>query len=131
YLRFFSAGQPTAQAHMENLCQPTGGHQYAIVALIGTTLVAVANWEHLTIRRADIAVLVADAYQGHGIGTRLVWALVSQARHQQIHALHADVLDDNHAALRMLAATGARTSSHQHGNAVHLILNVRHSNRGA
>jgi NTE family protein len=46
--------------------------------------------------------VVADAHQGHGVGPQLLQALIASAREQGLHRLHAYVLRDNVAMLRML-----------------------------
>jgi acetyl coenzyme A synthetase (ADP forming)-like protein len=46
-------------------------------------------------RRAEVAFVVSDALQGHGIGTRLLERLASIARAQGIDTFDADVFADN------------------------------------
>jgi RimJ/RimL family protein N-acetyltransferase len=52
--------------------------------------------------RAEIAYEVVDAWHGHGVGTRLVGALIAAAREQGLIELHATVLPDNAASLAVL-----------------------------
>jgi GNAT superfamily N-acetyltransferase len=52
--------------------------------------------------RAEVAYEVVDAWQGRGVGTRLVGALVAAARSRGLEALHATVLSDNAASLAVL-----------------------------
>jgi ribosomal protein S18 acetylase RimI-like enzyme len=52
--------------------------------------------------RAEIAYEVVDAWQRHGIGTRLLQRLVTIARERGLDVLHGSVLEDNHASLALL-----------------------------
>jgi RimJ/RimL family protein N-acetyltransferase len=52
--------------------------------------------------RAEIAYEVVDAWQGRGIGSRLVRELVRHAREQAVEQLHATVRADNEASLALL-----------------------------
>jgi RimJ/RimL family protein N-acetyltransferase len=52
--------------------------------------------------RAELAYEVVDAWHGQGVGTRLVGALVADARRRGIEELHATLLPDNAASLAIL-----------------------------
>jgi acetyl coenzyme A synthetase (ADP forming)-like protein len=56
--------------------------------------------------RAEVAFAVADALQGHGIGTRLLERLASVAREQGIGTFTADVLADNRRMLEVFRESG-------------------------
>ena len=56
--------------------------------------------------RAEVAFAVADALQGHGIGTRLLERLASLARAQGIDTFDADVLGDNRRMLDVFRDSG-------------------------
>ena len=55
---------------------------------------------------ADSAFLVRDDWQGRGLGTRLMAALVEAARRQGIAGFTADVLARNEAMLRVFHNSG-------------------------
>lgn len=55
---------------------------------------------------AEIAVTVADAWQGQGIGSRLIRKLLAIARRDQVREVHALLLADNQPAVRLLARFG-------------------------
>ncbi len=57
--------------------------------------------------RAEVAVTVIDEYQGRGIGTVLLDALMAQAAHSGIGTFEALVLSRNEAVLKMLSGLGA------------------------
>jgi GNAT superfamily N-acetyltransferase len=52
--------------------------------------------------RAEVAYEVVDSWQGRGVGSRLVGALVAAARRQGLEELHATVLPENGASLAIL-----------------------------
>ena len=56
---------------------------------------------------AEIALVVADAYQREGIGSALCAYLIAAARRQGLAALHAMALAENAAVRRMVARSGA------------------------
>jgi len=56
---------------------------------------------------AEIALVVADAYQRQGIGSALISHLVTAARRHGISTLHATALADNVGVRRMVARSGA------------------------
>jgi GNAT superfamily N-acetyltransferase len=55
-------------------------------------------------RVTEIGVVVADAWQGQGVGSALVRALISRAQARGVTSLTMDVLPDNRQMLAMIAA---------------------------
>jgi GNAT superfamily N-acetyltransferase len=51
----------------------------------------------------DIGVVVADSWQGQGVGSALVRALISQAQARGVTSLTMDVLPSNQRVLAMIA----------------------------
>lgn len=60
---------------------------------------------------ADVAVVIADAWQGRGVGTRLMRELVARAADNGIARLTATTLHDNSAARQLLRRVGFSTRS--------------------
>ena len=52
----------------------------------------------------EIGVVVADAWQGQGVGSALVGALISRAQARGVTSLIMDVLPDNRQMLAMIAS---------------------------
>lgn len=65
--------------------------------------------------RAEFAVAVADAWQGHGLGRRLITHLAAHARQHGVRELYGDVLADNRRMLALMRDQGARLTSHPDG----------------
>ena len=62
---------------------------------------------------AHLAVLVADGWQGRGVGTRLLSAVVDEAAVRDFDVLHADILREDAFLLGGLRRIGPLTVSHQ------------------
>jgi GNAT superfamily N-acetyltransferase len=84
----------------------TGGgeRRYAVVALLGDEVLGVATFvqEAVTTREAELGIVVEDAWQGQGIGRRLMAAVVEQARRREVAVLTARILADNDRVLRLV-----------------------------
>ena len=102
YRRFFS---PIARPEQfaAALLRVDQRDRVAIAAVDGGEIVGVAQYARSKGRsEADLAIVVADAWQRQGIGTRLVAALADRAMSQGITAFAVDVQGDNHASIRLL-----------------------------
>jgi GNAT superfamily N-acetyltransferase len=63
----------------------------------------------------DLAVLVEDAWQRRGIGTRLAESLLEQSRARGVTNVHADILSDDSHILEALRRIGPLTVSSERG----------------
>lgn len=70
----------------------------------------------------DLGVLVEDAWQSRGVGTLLVTALVSEARHRKVAGIHADVLAEDAFIVGLLRRIGPIAARADHGT---IIVDVR------
>jgi ribosomal protein S18 acetylase RimI-like enzyme len=102
YRRFFS---PIARPdQFTRLVLREDGHERTAVAAVeGGELVGVAQYS----RRpgacsADLAIVVADAWQRQGVGTRLVAALAARAREAGIASFTVEVQGDNRGVQSLL-----------------------------
>ncbi|MCE4536506.1 GNAT family N-acetyltransferase [Pelomonas sp. P7] len=64
---------------------------------------------------AEFALAVADAWQGRGLGRRLMAHLITEARRQGLRELSGDVLADNRRMLALLRDLGVRLLGHPDG----------------
>jgi GNAT superfamily N-acetyltransferase len=107
--RFLGAKPRLTSAELAYLTEVDGGDHVALVAVPAERpdeLVAVARYVRLADDPdcAEIAVVVADAYQGHGLGVRLGLELATRARAQGIRRFTGLMLAENRAAHRLLEA---------------------------
>jgi acetyltransferase len=65
--------------------------------------------------RYEFAVVVADAWQREGIGTRLIHMLIRVARGAGIERIEGDILADNVPMLRLMLAMDFTLSEHEDG----------------
>ncbi len=119
YLRFF--GPVTPGPDLLRLLSGSGDHADAVVAVRGGVIIghAMAADEAGSrgTRMTDIGVVVADAWQGHGVGSALVRALVAGAQARGVTSLAMEVLPDNYQVLAMIKAhwPGSRTGHSRDG----------------
>jgi L-amino acid N-acyltransferase YncA len=105
YLRFFAPVTPGP----ELVRSVSGGddHTDAVVAVRGGVIIghAVAA-DHVGpqgARTADVGIVVADAWQGLGVGSALMRALITAARARGVTSLTMDVLPGNRRMLAIIA----------------------------
>jgi acetyltransferase len=117
YLRFFAPVTPTPA--MLRVLSGGGAHVDALVAIrdgviIGHAMAAgqpategppspgAAARDPQQPGVADIGVVVADAWQGRGVGSALVRELVTRAQARGVRSVTMDVLHANHTVLAMI-----------------------------
>ena len=120
--RFFAPVRPTP-ALVRSACGQAGPAGRADVllathdgAIVGHAMAAdrAAAGESLT----EIGVVVADAWQGQGVGSALVRALVGRAQARGVTSLRMDVLPDNRQVLGMIAGHWAAARSRREADCV-------------
>src|SRR6266540_4298888 len=99
YRRFFSGLGPISNKMLTRLL-PQDRHQDVVVALHDGEIVAHAMYVRVPggDDTAELAVVVADAWQRRGLGPRLVAAVLAAARDQGIRGIQFSVLADNQPA---------------------------------
>jgi acetate---CoA ligase (ADP-forming) len=107
HFRFFTVPR-SVNGEVDRLLAGDGAQDAALVADTGGGLVGVASYGRDVNRpnRADVAFAVADAAQGHGIGTQLLTALAALARDHAIDTFDADVLGDNNQMMQVFRDSG-------------------------
>jgi GNAT superfamily N-acetyltransferase len=125
YRRFHtSAPRPTPQV-LALLAAVDGRSHIAVAAFTGSGRpVGIARIIAVPGGRSELAVEVADDWQGRGIGARLVRAVVERGRAAGHRVVHADVLAENVAAqalfLSVFPAAVAVSGGHEVGFAAEL-----------
>jgi RimJ/RimL family protein N-acetyltransferase len=107
YRRYFGARPHLATADVERFTRVDGRARFALVAVRGSDLVAVARYEGRPGQRsAELAVVIDDALQHRGVGRLMLERLVDVAREAGLDTLEADVLAGNAAMLALLRTLG-------------------------
>jgi GNAT superfamily N-acetyltransferase len=106
YLRFFTGAPLTSPAMLRTLAGDGPGVD-AVVAFRGGVIIGHAMAAYDTgpggTLVADVGVVVADEWQGRGVGSRLIRTLVARARARGATTLVMDVLAENQKMLAMIA----------------------------
>jgi GNAT superfamily N-acetyltransferase len=104
--RYLAAVDELSPKMLATLRAVDGDRHVAFVAEVGRGRkrrpVGVARYVVDGPDRAEVAYEVVDSWQGRGVGTRLVGALVGAARSRGLEELHATVLPENAASLAVL-----------------------------
>ena len=117
YLRFFSFHPELSEAEVVRFTTVDYEDRLALVAFDGDRLIGVGRfdrrpWES----EAEVAFVVADEYQHHGIGSLLLDELARAARQRGIETFRADTLAENRTMLDVFHHAGFPvTSSIEYG----------------
>ena len=125
YRRFQGHVSDLSPAMLRYLTEVDGSDHFAVVAVLerrggapllpfasfvrrraSAELVGVARLIKLPSNMAEVAITVADAFQGRGLGAELMEILVKQARKSGIDTLVAHVLSNNEPMMRLLRTAG-------------------------
>jgi len=105
YLRFFAPVTPGPG--LVRRMSGGDGHADAVVAVRGGVIIGhgmtVDQAGPRGTRTADVGVVVADAWQGLGVGSALIRALAARAGARGVTSLTMDVLPANHRMLALIA----------------------------
>lgn len=122
YLRFLEPLKELSLKEAQRYAQVDYQDNMAIVAALpaGEQLIGVARYGQGYPPEpgvVDAAVVVADDYQGKGLGTILLLRLVDYARTQDIQAMHATVHQSNAQIMRFITKSGLPTERKLSGGA--------------
>jgi RimJ/RimL family protein N-acetyltransferase len=110
YLRFFSYQPSLSDAQARYFTELDGDNRFALVALDPLEpgeIAGVVRFERdLETDRAEYAAVVADRWQGKGLGLALTHRLIDAARRRGIGSLYALVLFENARMLNLLRDLG-------------------------
>ena len=107
YRRFFYMHRRLSSAEIERFTHVDYGDRLALVVVDGERLVAVGRYERIAeTSEAEVAFVVADEFQHHGIGTLLLKHLADAAVRRGITAFVAQTLTENHDMLDVFMKSG-------------------------
>jgi acyl-CoA synthetase (NDP forming)/GNAT superfamily N-acetyltransferase len=147
YLRFFGIRRRLTPADVDRFTIVDQSVRGALVALIGSELVALAHWEGAAAPapsapardsaepgpdraparpapNAEVAFLVEDAQQGRGLGSVLLEHVAAAARERGIRRFDADVLAENQTMIRVFLDAGYQVSRTWESGAVRLSFDI-------
>ncbi|MDE3085783.1 MAG: GNAT family N-acetyltransferase [Acidobacteriota bacterium] len=124
-LRFFGPHPELSAAEVERFTSVDGVDRVALVAERGGEFVAVARYDRQPgSDEAEVAFVVADRLQGHGLGTILLEHLASAARAQGIRRFVADTLADNHRMISVFRDAGFARQFRRSAEVVRVVLDI-------
>ena len=105
YFRFFTAVAPPSAGLLQALSGGSGRADILLVtdesgAVVGHGMAA--DGESSGTHTADIGLVIADRWQGEGLGTALLRLLTKRAAERGVEALVLEVLPDNHKMLGII-----------------------------
>jgi len=125
YLRFFAFHRTLSPKEVERFTCVDYRHRLALVAEVEEALVAVARFDrHEGTTEAEVAFVVADEYQHHGIGSRLLYELVAAARERGITTFLADTLLESRAMLDIFLHAGFGVRTHAEYGTLYLCFDI-------
>ena len=115
FFRFFAVPRNPSPEMIEALCNVDYESQMALVAEASQgrrkLFLGVGRIIASTRNRAELAVVVADDYQGKGLGGRLVASLLDFARERKFASVYALILPENTPMINLARKFGFRTVS--------------------
>lgn len=114
YLQMLKLEQRVSHERLTRICFNDYDRELALVAETEVDgerrVVAVARLARLRqhLEQAEVAVVVADAWQGVGLGSELLRRLVDIGRQEKVKRLWADILADNSKMQRLCESLGFR-----------------------
>jgi ribosomal protein S18 acetylase RimI-like enzyme len=74
--------------------------------------------------KAELALVVVDEYQGHGIGRALMRHLTTIARAAGLHTFFAEVLSENAPMLKLFKTSGLQLNMRREGDVAHVTISL-------
>ena len=124
YRRYFSPRPTLTEQDVERFTTVDYQDRFAVVAVSDEAIVAVARYEKDGSDSAEVAFVVSDSYQAHGMGSLLLEQLVAAAVERGITQFHADTLVDNVAMQRVFRDARYEVRSSVAAGVVHVDLSL-------
>jgi GNAT superfamily N-acetyltransferase len=124
-LRYFNPHENLSPSEVAHFIQVDGKARAALVVECSREIIAVGRYDRLNDHSvAEVAFVVADAYQHHGLATTLLQLLASAARSAGITRLTAEVLAENGAMLSVFHDAGFPIESKTKWGTVELTMTI-------
>jgi RimJ/RimL family protein N-acetyltransferase len=124
-LRYFGPHPRLSPKEVARLTNVDGVDRFALVAECHDVIIGVARYERSPdTDEAEVAFLVADAYQGKRLGTILFENLAEGARRHGIHRFLADTLAENSRMLGVFRDSGYRRHYDRFSEVVQVALDI-------
>ncbi|GAA3693024.1 bifunctional GNAT family N-acetyltransferase/acetate--CoA ligase family protein [Nonomuraea antimicrobica] len=124
YFRFFGPRPRLSDREVERFTNVDYLSRVALIATIGTEMVAVIRYDRTGPGEAEIAFLVEDAHQGRGVASVLLEHLAETARERGIERFVADVLPANMRMTGLLRQAGYTAQSQFEDGVVRMTLDL-------
>jgi GNAT superfamily N-acetyltransferase len=125
YRRFFSPHPELSAKELDRFTHVDHLDREAIVATMGERIVGVGRYDRRPgDAEAEVAFVVADAWQRHGIGAILLERLIRLARSRGIERLTAETLPVNAPMLATFRASGLPMATSLRDGVVHVVLDL-------
>lgn len=125
-LRFFNLHPHLTPREVERFTNVDHHDREALVLLDGPNIIAVGRYDRVGgTDDAEVAFVVADAWQGHGAGTHLLQQIALRARTEGVTRLVAETLSENHRMLDVFRHSGLMVGSGIDAGVVHVSLDPR------
>jgi GNAT superfamily N-acetyltransferase len=124
-LRYFYPHKDLSTSEVAHFTHVDGQARVALVVECGGELIAVGRYDRLDDHsEAEVAFVVADVYQQHGLGTMLLGRLANAARSVGITRFTAEVLAENRSMLSVFHDAGFPIESKTEWGTVELIITI-------
>ncbi|HEX4811668.1 MAG TPA: GNAT family N-acetyltransferase [Nonomuraea sp.] len=124
YFRFFGPRPRLSDREVERFTNVDYVNRVALIATIGTEMVAVIRYDRTGPGEAEVAFLVEDAHQGRGVASVLLEHLAATARENGIEQFVADVLPANMRMMGVLRQAGYTAQSRFADGVVRMTLDL-------
>jgi GNAT superfamily N-acetyltransferase len=124
-LRYFNLHRNLAPEEVAHLTCVDGFNRVAYVVEYEGRIIAVGRYDRCDkLCRAEVAFVVADEFQHHGLGPMLLERLVETAKIASIGEFRASVLADNATMLAVFHCAGFPFAEEHFGDVVELTLEI-------
>lgn len=118
YFRFLTGG-PVANETLARFVSRRQDRDVTLVVTFGEVIVANAEYVVNDEGLAELAVVVADNWQGQGLGRRLIQRLQQLARAASLRGMRGDVLSENRRMLAIMRDCGFATRRNPEDSLLH------------